>query len=106
MRTIVKNNTYKATQWIYFWIKVVLSVVYIVGFLGIWKISPSYLHLINSMFNIIVASILIYFFNPFRKIICNEFQRKVVFSAGAIMLLQTSLIQYLNPQKIVNKILS
>lgn len=105
MRAVVENNTYKATRWTYFWIKIALLIAYIAGFLGIWKISPSYLRILDSAFHLIVASILIYFFNPFRKIVCNEFQRQVVFSAGIAMFLQTSLIQYLDPRNIAKKII-
>ena len=57
----------------------------------------------DGVFNVIVAVILIYFFNPFKKTICNDFHRKVVFSAGIAILLQTSLMQYFDPSTIVKK---
>jgi hypothetical protein len=103
MQTIVKEKTYKATQLTYMWTKIALTLLYISGFLGIWKEAPSYLHTIDLIFNIIIAIILIYYFNPFKKTICNDFHRKVVFSAGLAILLQTSLMQYLNPKTIVKK---
>lgn len=106
MQTAVKEKTYKATQWTYAWTKIALILVYIAGFLGIWKEAPMYLQTIDLVFNIVVAAILIYFFNPFKKTICNDFHRKVVFSAGLAILLQTSLMQYLDPKTIVKKIIN
>ena len=99
----VKERTYKATEWTYTWTKVALITLYIVGFLGLWSEAPAYLRIIDGVFNVIVAVILIYFFNPFKKTICNDFHRKVVFSAVIAILLQTSLMQYFNPSTIVKK---
>jgi len=101
----VKDGTYKATEWTYTWTKIALITVYIVGFFGLWREAPTYLRKIDGIFNVIVAVILIYFFNPFKKTICNDFHRKVVFSAGIAILLQTSLMQYFDPITIVKKVL-
>ena len=101
MKTPIREKAYKATEWTYTWTKVALIVLYVIGFLGLWSEAPSYLRILDGIFNVIIAVILIYFFNPFTKTICNDFHRKVVFSAGVAILLQTSLMQYLNPQKIV-----
>lgn len=89
----------------YTWLKYILVVLYLVGLFGIWSDSKKYLVLFDTIFNIMIACILIYFFNPFTKTVCNDFHRKVVFSAGLAILLQTSITQYFNPITIVGKMI-
>ena len=105
VNSVVKDRTYQATQLTYTWIKIAVVTLYLLGMLGIWSEAPSYLRVIDSIFNIIIAGILIYFFNPFKKTICNDFHRQVVFSAAVAILLQTSLMQYLNPERFVKKVI-
>lgn len=99
----VNERTYKATKWTYAWTKIALIILYIIGFLGLWGEAPRYLRILDGVFNVIMGAILVYFFNPFKKTICNNFHRKVAFSAGVAILLQTSLMQYINPETIVKK---
>ena len=101
----VEHRTYQVTQLTYTWTKVALIILYLLGMFGLWSEAPSYLRIIDGIFNIIIAGILIYFFNPFKKTVCNDFHRKVVFSAGIAILLQTSLMQYFNPVTIVKKVI-
>ncbi len=99
----VKEKTYKVTQWSYTWTKIAVISLYILGVLGIWSEAPAYLQMIDGIFNIIISLTLIYFFNPLRKTKCNDFHRKVVFSAGIAIFIQTSLMQYLNPVNLFKK---
>lgn len=87
----------------YTWLKYSLIILYIIGLFGIWSDSKKYLILVDSIFNVVIAGILIYFFNPFTKTVCNDFHRKVVFSAGLAILLQTSITQYFNPLTVAKK---
>ena len=98
----MKNQ--KVVEHTYTWLKYILIVLYIVGLFGIWSDSEKYLILVGSIFNIMIAGVLIYFFNPFTKTVCNDFHRKVVFSAGIAILLQTSITQYLNPFAAAKKV--
>ena len=84
-------------------LKLVIFILYIVVVLGVWKGAPGYLHIVENTFSIVIALALIYFFNPFleEKTVCTNLHRKIAFSAGVAILIQTSLFQYLNP---VNKI--
>ncbi len=102
----VRERTYKATEFTYTWTKVALISLYIIGLFGLWSEAPAYLRIVDSVFNIIISLTLIYFFNPLKKTVCNDFHRKVVFSAGIAILLQTSLMQYLNPVSIFKKAIS
>ena len=59
----MKNQ--KVVEHTYTWLKYILIVLYIVGLFGIWSDSGKYLILVDSIFNIMIAGVLIYFFNPF-----------------------------------------
>jgi|TARA_B110000046_G_scaffold105599_1_gene112998 hypothetical protein len=100
----MKNQ--KVVEHTYTWLKYILIILYIVGLFGIWSDSGKYLMLFDSIFNIMIAGVLIYFFNPFKKTVCNDFHRKVVFSAGIAILLQTSITQYFNPLTRVKNVIS
>jgi hypothetical protein len=85
-------------------LKILFFVIYILVILGISNNVPEYLNIIENIFMTLVALILIYFFNPFTKTICNDFHRHVAFSAGAAILLQLSFFRFLEPTKIIKKI--
>jgi len=86
------ENTYSG-------LKIMIIILYIAVILGVWKNAPGYLNIIETVFTIVIALALIYFFNPFvkEKTVCNNFHRKIAFSAGIAILIQTSIFQYLNP---------
>ncbi len=88
----VIENTYTGLKWIIF-------ILYIAVVLGVWKQAPSYLRMVESVFSFVIAFALIYFFNPLvkDKNICTDLQRKIAFSAGVAILIQTSIFQYLTP---------
>lgn len=100
----MKNQ--KVVEHTYTWLKYILIILYIVGLFGIWSDSGKYLILVDSIFNIMIAGVLIYFFNPLKKTVCNDFHRKVVFSAGIAILLQTSITQYFNPMTTVKNVIN
>jgi asparagine N-glycosylation enzyme membrane subunit Stt3 len=85
-------------------LKILFFVIYILVILGISNNAPQYLAIIENIFMTLIAIILIYFFNPFTKTICNDFHRHVAFSAGAAILLQLSIFRFLEPTKIIQNI--
>ena len=85
-------------------LKIIFFILYILVILGVSTKAPQYLSVIENIFMTLVALILIYFFNPFTKTVCNNFHRQVAFSAGAAILLQLSIFRYLEPTKIIKKI--
>ena len=88
----------------YYILKILFFVIYILVILGISSSAPQYLNIIENIFMTLVALILIYFFNPFTKTICNDFHRHVAFSAGAAILLQLSIFRFLEPTNLISKI--
>jgi len=85
-------------------LKILFFIIYILGIFGISSSAPQYLNIIENIFMTLVALILIYFFNPFTKTICNDFHRHVAFSAGAAILLQLSIFRFLEPTNLISKI--
>ena len=85
-------------------LKVIFFILYILVILGVSASAPQYLAIIENLFMTLVALILIYFFNPFKKTVCNDFHRHVAFSAGAAILLQLSIFRFLEPTNIIQKI--
>ena len=85
-------------------LKVIFFILYILVILGVSSSAPQYLSIIEIIFMTLVAVILIYFFNPFTKTVCNDFHRHVAFSAGAAILLQLSIFRFLEPTELIKKI--
>jgi len=85
-------------------LKVIFFILYILVILGVSSSAPQYLSIIENIFMTLVAVILIYFFNPFTKTVCNDFHRHVAFSAGAAILLQLSIFRFLEPTELIKKI--
>ena len=84
--------------------KILFFIIYILVILGVSSAAPQYLTIVENIFMTLVALILIYFFNPFTKTICNDFHRHVAFSAGAAILLQLSIFKFLEPTNLIKKI--
>ncbi len=88
----------------YNYLKILLVITYILVLLGLSSKAPEYLLMVENLFMTLIALILIYFFNPFTKTICNNFHRHVAFSAGIAILLQLSLFRFLEPTKLIKHI--
>ena len=83
-------------------LKYTITILYVMGVLKIWEDAPKYLAEIDWIFNLVIASILLYFFNPLKKTECTPFHRRVVFSAALAIILQSSLMKYINLRGIIS----
>lgn len=81
-----------------------MLIIYILVIFGVGTQAPQYLQLTEVIFMTLIAIILIYFFNPLTKTICNNFHRQVAFSAGVAILLQLSIFKFLEPTKLIKDI--
>jgi hypothetical protein len=102
----MKFKKHKVVEHTYKWLKYIIGWLYIIGLLGIWSDSGKYLTILDNIFKIVLAGVLLYFFNPLVKTVCTDFHRNVGFSSGFILLLQTSIMPFLNPTTIVKKVFS
>jgi hypothetical protein len=94
----------KIVEQAYNYLKNGIFIIYIIIFLGLSKTAPEYLFILENIFITLVACILIYFFNPLTKTICNDFHRNVAFSAGLAILMQLSLFRFFAPQKLIKRL--
>ena len=88
----------------YFTVKFVFWTLYIIVLLGVWSAAPKYLNIVDDVLKIVVGATLIYFFNPWRKTVCTNFHRKVVFTSAIIILLSSSLKSILQHLPYVKKV--
>lgn len=72
-------------------------VLYGITLIGVYNIAPEYLNNLNTFIKIYVSLFLIFFFNPFSKHVFNDFDKKVVFSAGFFLLLTTAITDVIRP---------
>jgi len=86
----------------------IIFTTYFLYFLVIFGLStnaPQYLEIFQTFVKIYISLFLIIRFNPFRNILFNELDKKIVFSAGVFLLMTTFVNEiatfYLN--KIKNK---
>jgi len=96
-----KQNILEKT---YFIVKFVFWTLYIIVLLGVWSAAPKYLNIVDDVLKIVVGATLIYFFNPWRKTVCTNFHRKVVFTSAVIILLSSSLKSILQHLPYVKKV--
>ena len=77
---------------------VLFVILYVVTIIGVWRDSPKYLQIVDDTFKIFIGLLLIYIFNPMSKQPVTQFHKKIVFSAGIMILLSSSfksLLQYI-----------
>jgi len=77
---------------------ILFVILYVVTIIGVWRDSPKYLQIVDDIFKIFIGLLLIYIFNPMSKQPVTQFHKKIVFSAGIMILLSSSfksLLQYI-----------
>ena len=65
--------------------------LYIISYFGLWSKSPKYLDILNEVYKIFIALVLIFFFNPWSKEKLNDFHKKIAFSAGFLLFFTSSI---------------
>jgi hypothetical protein len=89
----------------YFYGKLLFWFLYIITLLGVWDKAPEYLNAVDETFKVVIAFILIYFFNPLVKTECTGFHRKVVFTSAIMLLFSSSLKSILQNVPILKRII-
>ena len=78
--------------------------LYIMSYLGIWDKSYKHLDTLNEVYKIFIGLALIYFFNPWSKKKVNDFNKKIAFSAGLLLILTSSISGIFKSIPIIRKI--
>ena len=79
--------------------------IYIIALFGVWTNAPKYETLLDNVFRIIVGVALIYYFHPWRKIKFSDFHHSLVFEAGILLILSSSIKYILEQVPIVNSLI-
>ena len=85
-------------------ISYVIIVLYGIIFFGLWKSAPQYLNKFIMFFNLFIAIVLIILFNPLRDTVFLPIHKKIVFSAGLAMLINSSLTNIITPLELIKKV--
>tara|TARA_Y100000389_G_C17453472_1_gene516409 strand:+ start:2207 stop:2539 length:333 start_codon:yes stop_codon:yes gene_type:complete len=85
----------KRAENFYILLKVLLISLYLISLFKVWNSSPKYLKIIDLIFNFTIGTLLIVIYNPFSKMVITNFHKKVAFSAGFAILINSAIIKYL-----------
>jgi len=94
----------KIYERIYDWGRLAFWILYIVTLFGIWNNMPRYLETADDIFKIFVGFLLIYLFNPWSSKPVSSHSKKIVFEAGIMLLLSSSIRVKLKKVPIVKKV--
>lgn len=103
---LIKFTEHKWHQKLYYLLRYLTIILYVIAFIGLSLNAPKYLLLLQEIMKIYISIILILRFNPYYKIEFNknnyEFDRKIAFASGIFLLLTTGVTTYIST--IFNKI--
>ena len=82
------------------YITIFTFIIYLLTLFGIYKFNPIYLNNIETILKILIGFILIFRYNPltYHNKNFKDIDRRICFSAGIILLLNTSIVLYLKSQ--------
>lgn len=87
---------------IYFLLNFIFVLLYIVSYFN--TNLRKYLDVLNEIYKVFIALVLLYFFNPWSKKKLNKFNKKIAFSAGLLLLLTTSISVFIKNIPFIRKI--
>lgn len=87
---------------IYFLLNFIFVFLYILSYFNTNLLN--YLDVLNEIYKVFIAFVLIYFFNPWSKKNLNLFNKKIAFSAGLLLLLTTSISVFIKNIPFLRKI--
>lgn len=67
--------------------------LYFALFFGFWSEAPDYLNAINFWRQALIGFLLVYFFNPWRKLTFTSFHRKLAFASGIFLFGASALME-------------
>jgi hypothetical protein len=81
-------------------------ILYIVTTLNLWNGAPHYLEKADDIFKIFVGVVLIYLCNPWHERVIAEHHKKIIFEAGIMLLLSSSIKSFLQKVPVVKKVVA
>ena len=96
----------KLYEKIYDWVRILFWILYVVTILGLWNSAPHYLEKADDIFKIFVGAVLIYLCNPWHEIVISGYHKKIIFEAGIMLLLSSSVKSLLQKVPVVKKVVA
>jgi len=96
----------KLYEQIYDWMRILFWILYGVTILGLWNSAEAldYYEKADDIFKIFVGTVLIYLCNPWHERVITRHHKKIIFEAGIILLLSSSIKSLLQRVPVVKKI--
>jgi hypothetical protein len=71
---------------IFNWLFIILYVLYVITFFGIWYVNPNYIQIITVIMQVYIAAFLMIRFNPFIKHELRQYDDRLIFASGFLLL--------------------
>ena len=86
--------------------RIIFWILYGVTILGIWNGAPHYLEKADDIFKIFVGLVLMYLCNPWHERPIGNHHKKIIFEAGIMLLLSSSIRTVLQKVPVVKKVVA
>ena len=96
----------KLYERIYDWARILFWILYGVTILGLWNSAPHYLEKADDIFKIFVGAVLMYLCNPWDEKGISGHHKKIIFEAGIMLLLSSSVKSLLQRVPVVKKVVA
>ncbi len=86
--------------------RIIFWILYSITILGIWNGAPHYLEKADDIFKIFVGLVLMYLCNPWHERAITIHHKKIIFEAGIMLLLSSSIRTVLQKVPVVKKVVA
>ena len=86
--------------------RIIFWILYSITILGIWNGAPHYLEKADDIFKIFVGLVLMYLCNPWHERSITIHHKKIIFEAGIMLLLSSSIRTLLQKVPVVKKVVA
>jgi tryptophan-rich sensory protein len=84
----------KVVEPVYYFMMVSLHLIYVIVLFGIMSFDAGILKMLNIVIQCIIAAVLIWKFNPYRKLQIRESDRHILFGAALFLLTNLGFTEY------------
>jgi hypothetical protein len=78
----------------------ILSILYVLVFIGLVYINPEYLQIFRTIMQLFVCLFLIYRFHPYRNHVLGKYDAQIIFSSAIFLLVNVTAVDIAN--KLIN----
>tara|TARA_B100001057_G_scaffold309842_1_gene309885 strand:+ start:13733 stop:14059 length:327 start_codon:yes stop_codon:yes gene_type:complete len=95
----------KHAEKFYLLLKFTVIILYVISVFKIWSDAPKYLKYIDLLFNFVIGVLLIMIYNPFNKKDISTIHKRIAFSAGIAILINSAIMKYIGSTILNNKLI-